>query len=152
MRTGKRPFLVAVLTISLAALFAVGAEAVVGPTTPGYRVICNPDNPLRETDRRFLQDLFLKKVTVWPDGQTARPVDLGPNSPLRRLFTSEILKRPVEAVRSYWQQRIFAGQEVPPPEVGSEDEVVRFVLGQRGSVGYVSNETALRGAKVLMVR
>ena len=45
-----------------------------------------------------------------------RPVDLRPNAATRRLFSERMLRRSVAAVRSYWQQRIFSGRGVPPPE------------------------------------
>jgi len=54
-------------------------------------------------------------------------------------------------VRSYWQQRIFSGRGVPPPEVDSDADVVRFVLKYRGSVGYVSGRAEIGKAKVLTV-
>ncbi len=71
-----------------------------------------------------------------------RPADLVPGSPARRKFTEEILKRSVEAVRGYWQQRIFSGRDVPPPEVETDEEVVKYVLKYTGAVGYVSGGIA----------
>lgn len=118
----------------------------------GYQVIRNPDNPIEAVDRQFLEDAFLKKKTTWPDGAAIRPVDLAPASTARRQFSDDVLRRPVDAIRSYWQQRIFAGRELPPPEFGNDAEVVRFVLKERGAVGYVSNGAALNGAKPLTVK
>lgn len=118
----------------------------------GYQIIRNPDNPIDAVDRQFLEDAFLKKKTVWPDGAGIRPVDLAPASVARRQFSDDVLRRPVDAIRSYWQQRIFAGRELPPPELGTDAEVVRFVLRERGAVGYVSNGAALNGAKPLNVK
>jgi ABC-type phosphate transport system substrate-binding protein len=118
----------------------------------GYQVIRNPDNPIETVDRQFLKDAFLKKKTTWPDGAAIRPVDLAPASTTRHQFSDDVLRRPVDAIRSYWQQRIFAGRELPPPELGNDAEVVRFVLRERGAVGYVSNEAALNGAKPLTVK
>jgi ABC-type phosphate transport system substrate-binding protein len=119
---------------------------------PAYRIICHPDNPIATADRQFVGDLFLKKINTWPTGEASRPVDLAPGSPVRRAFTEEVLRRPVEAVRSYWQQRIFAGRDLPPPELDSDDAVVKYVLKHRGAIGYVSGQAALGGAKVLTIR
>ena len=49
-----------------------------------------------------------------------------------------MLKRSVAAVRSYWQQRIFSGRDVPPPEVDTENQVIKYVAGDPGALGYVS--------------
>jgi hypothetical protein len=55
-------------------------------------------------------------------------------------------------VRQYWLQRIFAGHDVPPPEVGSDALVVRFVAAHAGAVGYVSPAAVLNGVKIVHVR
>jgi hypothetical protein len=135
------------LVLSFAALFAHAGEPRVG-----YRIICHPGNPIEIVDRHFLEDAFLKKTATWPDLGVLRPFDLVADSPVRRRFSEAVLRRPVEAVRSYWQQRIFSGREVPPPEFDSDNAVVRAVLRDRGAVAYVSDEAALSGAKVLTVR
>jgi len=96
-------------------------------------------------DRKFLADAFLKKTTRWDDGELIRPVDQVPDSPVRRKFSEDVVKRSVAAVRSYWQQVIFTGRGVPPPEVGGDDEVVRYVLKYSGAVGYVSEAQRRRG-------
>jgi len=117
----------------------------------GYQVIVHPNAPSTAVDRQFLEDAFLKKVTMWPRGEAIRPADLTPNSNVRREFTEAVLKRSVEAVRSYWQQRIFAGRDLPPPEFNTDDNVVKYVLTHEGAVGYVSGSANLKEAKVLTV-
>ena len=116
------------------------------------RVIVNPDNATGVVDRKFLAEAFLKKVTRWPNDELIRPVDQDPGSPTRRAFSDGVLKRSVSAVKSYWQQMVFSGGGVPPPELDSEGDVVKFVLKNRGAVGYVSVGVNLQGAKLLTVR
>jgi ABC-type phosphate transport system substrate-binding protein len=116
-----------------------------------YVVVVHPGNPVATLDRKFLEEAFLKKTTRWPNDQVIRPVDLVPSSPVRRQFTDDVLKRPVEAVKGYWQQRIFSGRDVPPPELNSDSDVIKYVLQYEGAVGYVSSGTPLGGAKVIVV-
>jgi hypothetical protein len=94
---------------------------------------------------------FFKRTTRWGDGQVIRPVDLRPDSPVRREFSNRVLKRSVMAVRSYWQQRIFSGRELPPPELESDAAVLRFVQGSPGAIGYVSATTKLSEVKLIPV-
>lgn len=117
-----------------------------------FRVIVNPDTPAESIDRRFLADAFLKKVTRWPSDELIRPVDLGPESAVRRRFSNDVLSRSVGAIKSYWQQMVFSGRGVPPPELDSDGDVVRFVLRNRGAVGYVSASGDVAGAKIISVR
>ena len=139
------------LAAALVALITVPSTRALSARS-GYQIICHPSNPVAAADRQFLEDTFLKKVKEWPTGKTARPVDLYPSSMVRRQFSEEILKRPIEAVRSYWQQRIFAGRDLPPPEVNNDDDVIRHILRDPGAVGYVSGAAKLTGVKILTVR
>jgi ABC-type phosphate transport system substrate-binding protein len=120
--------------------------------TPTYRIIVNPGNSASSLDRRFIEDVFLKKIKSWPSGEVARPVDREPNSGVRRRFTEEVLRRPLAAVRAYWQQRIFSGREVPPPEFDRDEEIIQYVMKNPGAIGYVSEGTALIGPRLITIR
>jgi ABC-type phosphate transport system substrate-binding protein len=137
--------LVLLVTALCATLFAQSAPSV-------YQVVVNPNNPSSAVDREFLEDAFLKKIATWPSGEAIRPVDLAPESPVRRRFSEEILRRSVDAVKGYWQQRIFSGRDVPPPELDTSEDVVKYVLRYEGAVGYVSGSAKLEGVKVVSVR
>lgn len=119
---------------------------------PGYRVIAHPDNPSSSVERTFLADAFLKKTTRWRHGETIRPVDLTADAPARRRFSDDVLNRSVATVRSYWQQLIFSGRGVPPPELDGDADVLRYVRKYPGAVGYVSGSANVAAVKVLTVR
>jgi hypothetical protein len=63
-----------------------------------------------------------------------------------------VRRRSAAAIRSYWQQRIFTGRGVPPPELESDAAVLRYVQTHRGGVGYVSEAVPLSGVNVITVR
>lgn len=144
--------LVTLTLMLLLALTALAATVRAGESAPpAYLVIVHPESPLDSLNRRFLADAFLKKVTRWPDQSVIQPADLSPRSATREAFSKKVLKRSVAAVKAYWQQRIFSGRGVPPPQFGSEESVVTYVLEHQGAVGYVSDETDLKGAKAVEV-
>lgn len=118
----------------------------------GYQIIANERNPASAASREFLADVFLKRAGRWDSSQSAFPVDQRSDSRVRRAFSLSVLKRPVSAVRSYWTQRIFSGRDVPPPELGSDDAVIRFVASHPGAVGYISTGPIPAGTKRLEVR
>jgi ABC-type phosphate transport system substrate-binding protein len=136
----------------LAALAILPCVRVSAEAAPGFRVIVNAQNQVTSVDRRFLADAFLKKTTRWGDGQPIRPVDLGPDAAVRQRFSDDVLRRSVSAVKSYWQQLVFSGRDVPPPELDSDEEVVRYVARYPGAVGYVSPAASLAGVRAVMVR
>jgi ABC-type phosphate transport system substrate-binding protein len=143
----KRAALVSVLSAGLVTLVPFRGYA-----PPSYRVIVNSGNASDSLDRRFVAEAFLKKATRWPDGGAILPVDLATDSPARRRFSEEVLGRSVEAVKSYWQQLIFSGRGVPPPELDSEVDVVKYVARHPGGLGYVSGTADIAGVKAVAVR
>jgi ABC-type phosphate transport system substrate-binding protein len=145
------PLVYTTLVLAFSALAATvsAKEAPPEAAPPAYRIIVHPTNPANTVSKILLQDAFLKKTTRWPDDRNIRPADLKASSPVRVRFTEEVLGRTVAAVRSYWQQRIFSGRGVPPPELDSDQKVVAYVLEHEGAVGYVSGTANLQGAKTV---
>lgn len=138
---------IAGMLLMAAGLLPAGAAAA-----EGYRIIVHPKNPEDAVKRAFLAAVFLRKATSWPNGDPVEPVDLPRASSVRAAFSGEVLGRTVAAVKSYWQQIIFSGRGLPPPELDSEEAVVRYVNEHLGGVGYVSQNVDIGAAKVVGVR
>jgi hypothetical protein len=145
--------------IALAALFAVavalalaGTGVAVAAAPAGFHLVAHPQNPAASLEREFLADAFLKKAIRWPSGDTIQPVDLRADAPARARFTEQVLRRSIAAVRSYWQQRIFTGRGVPPPELESDAAVIQYVQTHPGAVGYVSDRADVGAVKIIAVR
>lgn len=149
-----RALRIAIFLVLVALVLATprGTVSAQGAPTPAYVVIVHPSNAEATLRRAFVEDAFLKKATAWPNNEAIRPVDLSPQSPVRRRFSEEVLKRSVEAVRIYWQQIIFAGRDIPPAELDTDEEVVKYVLKHPGGIGYVSGTANTGGAKIVTVK
>lgn len=140
-------------TLLLILLGVTGAGlALANEPAPAFRVVVHPDNPTASLSREFLSDAFLAKTKRWPGGEAISPVDLRFEAPARARFSEQVLRRSVFAVRAYWHQRIFAGRGVPPPELDTDEAVMRYVASRRGAVGYVSGQATTASVKVVAVR
>jgi len=117
-----------------------------------FRIVVNPANNITTLDQKVLADIFLKKTTFWPDMKNILVVDLASTSPVRRQFSEQVLEKPISAVRNYWQQLLFSGREVPPPELKNDEEMVSFVSTHENAIGYVSGNADLRGLKTIRIR
>jgi ABC-type phosphate transport system substrate-binding protein len=140
------------LVFILVTVIAVSAAIAEAHAQTAFQIIVHPDNPISSLDRKFLADVFLKKKTRWSDDSVIRPVDLTPKSAARRRFSEEILRRSVDAVRSYWRQVIYSGRGVPPPELDTDTDIVSFVRQNKKAIGYVSGGADTDGVKVLQVK
>lgn len=139
--------LILVMVVAMLGAPALRANEVQG----AYVIVVNPANPRTTLDRKFVEDAFLKRATRWPDGVAIHPVDLSPSSPVRRRFSEEVLARSVAIVRIYWQQHIFAGRDVPPPELDTDADVVQYVLKRDGGIGYVSAAANVGACKTVTI-
>jgi len=119
--------------------------------TDGFRVIVHADSPVSSLTRDRLSKLFLKKVTNWENGQAVLPIDLGDSSSVRETFSKQVHGKSLSAVRAYWQQKIYSGADVPPPQAGSDAEAIAYVRSHPGAVGYVSatpSDPAVKTVKI----
>jgi hypothetical protein len=117
-----------------------------------YKVVVHPDNPIAAIDRQFLRDAYLRKSSGWTSGATIRPIDLPGRYAARGRFVQEVLKKSPSQLKSYWNQLIFSGKGVPPPEAATPAEVIAHVLAHEGGVGYLPIDADIGGAKVIKVR
>ena len=148
----RRGYIASALALGLVLGFGASVRVADASDAAELKIIIHPSNSARAVDKGFLSDAFLKKVTRWPSGETIRPLDQRPDTAVRRSFSRGILKRTVAAVRSYWQQRIFSGRDVPPPELDSDASVIAYVERTPGAVGYVSGDAKLGSSRELQVQ
>lgn len=132
-------------------LVAVLLAAVSGPVLAGdgFKIVAHPAHPSDRVSRAVLSGVFLKKSTRWPDGRAAAPAEPTDDA-LRERFAARIHGRKLAAVKAYWNQLVFSGREVPPPEKPDE-ALVAWVRATPGAVAYVAPATATDGVKVLAV-
>ena len=117
----------------------------------GYKVIVNNANGKSSLAKKDVSQLFLKKTPKWSDGTPVVAVDQTEKAAARERFTQEIHGKSVSAVKSYWQQQIFSGRDVPPVEKSSDAQVIAFVKQNAGAIGYVGEGADTAGVKVVAV-
>lgn len=117
-----------------------------------YKIIVHPGNPATAIDRQFLRDAYLRKTNDWAGGAEILPIDLTARYSVRERFGHDVLKKTPSQLKNYWNQQIFSGKGVPPPEADTADSVVSYVLANPGAVGYVPLDADTREAKVIKVK
>ncbi len=116
-----------------------------------FQLIANSSVPASGLTKSAAAAIFLKKTLKWEDGTAIVPVDQGEKSPVRESFTTFVHGKSVAAIKSFWQQQIFSGRDVPPTEQPSDAQVLALVRSTPGAVGYVSAKTQVSGVKVIDV-
>lgn len=116
----------------------------------GYKLIVNSSNSVSSLSRGEVARIFLKKSTRFPNGRGASPVDLAVNSSVRDSFSKDVQGKSASAVDAYWQQQIFSGKDIPPPQK-SETAAIDFVRSNEDAIAYVSAGADTSGVKVINV-
>jgi ABC-type phosphate transport system substrate-binding protein len=136
---------IAIALLAGAALVAVPAQAA------SYKVIVNNSVSVSSLSKKAASDLFLKKTTKWESGAAVTPVDQLDSSNTREGFSKAVHGKTAAAVKSYWNQQIFSGRDVPPVEKKSDAEVLAFVRSTTGAIGYVSETASADGVRVVTI-
>jgi ABC-type phosphate transport system substrate-binding protein len=130
-------------------------QAPAAGVSPGFLVIVNAENPAASLPREEVERMFTKRIVRWerwPGQPRVDPVDQRYSAPVREVFTREIHGKNPARIRSYWNRLIFSGRGAPPPERDSDEDVVDFVLKNRGAIGYVSARASLpRGVRAVTI-
>lgn len=135
-----------ILAIALAMLVGTTAFAA----NP-YKIVVNNNVKVDSLSKKAASDLFLKKTAKWPSGAAVVPVDQVDTASVRDAFSRSVHGKPTAAVKSFWNQQIFSGRDVPPVEKRSDAEVLSFVRSTAGAIGYVSEGAATDGVRVVPV-
>jgi ABC-type phosphate transport system substrate-binding protein len=125
--------------------------AVLLSNAQSYKVIVNKANPNVTLTTKEVSNFFLKKKTKWDNGEKVLPIDLNSRSAVRQSFSKEVIGKSVGAVKSYWQQYVFAGKGNPPIEKNSDTDVINYIKAHSGSIGYVSPQADISDVKELKI-
>jgi hypothetical protein len=120
--------------------------------TPEFKTVVNVSNPISQVSRLDLSRIFLKKELRWPNGLMIAAADQALDSPTRESFSQEVHRKSSQAVENYWRKLLFSGKGTPPLKLDSDEEVLDFVRGNVGAIGYVAGDAEVGdGVKVLTV-
>jgi len=108
-----------------------------------FLIIVNEANPVDAIQKSEISKILLKKTTKWDNGETILPIDLEKKSKARSAFTKDVHGRSVSSIKDYWKRQVISGDGVPPPEVATDTDVLKFVMNNPGAIGYVSGSTPL---------
>lgn len=112
-------------------------------------VIVNASNANYGLDQIDIEQIYLGKKSVFPDGTRAVPVDQDESSNVRTTFNDKVLGKTNSQLKAYWSRRVFTGKGTPPQQVGSDADVVKLVSENANLVGYVNASAVDDSVKVV---
>jgi hypothetical protein len=100
-------------------------------------------------DESMVQKIYSGKV-VEVGGVSVAAVHLRSGSPQRNLFLQTYLNQDEEKYTAYWTVRRYIGKGVPPRELASAADVISFVQGTPGALGYIDENDVKPGLNILL--
>ncbi len=132
------------IVVSVAAL-ALAVLLLPAPSSggDGFVMVVNAANPTDRLTRAEVSQLFLRRVTAWPNGVPVVPCDLSATHPVRAAFSAGVHRKPAWYVVAFWQQEIASARTQPPSVYGEEAAALAAVRARLGAIAYVSEAATL---------
>lgn len=125
------------LILILCAVLFTGVTAHAG----GLVLIVNKSVYVSSMSLAELQNVFLGKTVLWPDGKKIKVCMLKAGDTHDK-FLNDVLGMSNVQFDTYWKQVIFTGKGRPPQTVDTEEEMVNYVTATEGAVGYIDSGTS----------
>ena len=135
----------------LAILLFFARDSGLARADSGFRVIVNSANPVASIRKDQLGQMLLKSRTSWSNGNRVLPVDQRIGSHVRDVVSNAVHGRSASVIKNWWNQQIFAGKGVPPPELATDAKVVAYVSANPGAVGYVSIDAPIGDTRAVTI-
>ncbi len=111
-------------------------------------VITGSSTSVDSIDEGTIGKIFLGKTKSLPNGSPVEFVVLKSGG-VHEDFLKHFVKKSPSQFKTYWKKQVFTGKGKQPKSFDSEAELVAYVIGKSGVIGYVSAGTDAAGAKVI---
>jgi ABC-type phosphate transport system substrate-binding protein len=138
-----------ILTLSLSlSLIPIGARA-----TSDIVVIVNQKNPVTAIMASELEDYFMKRNRMWPNGTAVRFFDQRDENETRKIFLKKFVKKTSREIELYWiGEKIYTGN-IAPIQITSDSMVTSMVSRFPGGIGYVSSKYKIpKNIKTIVIK
>lgn len=114
------------------------------------KIIANPSVRTESISAAELRSVFLEEKRSLGNGSHVEPV-LSKGGPAHAAFLKEYLGQTDDALQNHYRSLVFTGKGSMPKVLHSDEEVVAYVAGTRGAIGYVGSTAAREGVRTLAV-
>ena len=102
--------------------------------------VVSAKNPVGMLSKSQIADIFMGKMTRFPDGRMILPIDQTENSSVREKFYFKFADKSPAQIKAFWSKIIFTGRGQPPPVVSNDTEVKTFIAKHPGAIGYIEQK------------
>ena len=136
-------YTILVRLLLLCIVFSLESNQEVQAQDNGFVVIVNQGNPIGQMTVGQVKLYYLRKIKKrWPSIQkNIRPVDRVGTPSVKNLFLKQVVRMSNGAMSQYFTQKQYTNAETPPIRLSNDTQVVNYVQGHVGAIGYISKGT-----------
>lgn len=104
-------------------------------------VIVNAKNQVGTLGPAEIRKYFLKEHLAWGNGEKVRSVDRKGMTPEKKAFLEKLIKMTDTELEQFWVSKRYEKGVPIPPKLGSDQEVIEYVVSYDGAIGYVNSKS-----------
>jgi ABC-type phosphate transport system substrate-binding protein len=97
-----------------------------------------------------VSDIFLGKLSRFPNGSPAVPIDQLEGSAARDEFYAKFIGKSPAQVKAFWAKIIFTGRGQPPKEVSNSIELKKRIFENPAAIGYIDETMVDDSVRVVL--
>lgn len=100
-------------------------------------VVVSAQNSVATLTHNQLADLYLGRVSRFPNGQPATPLDQPEHSSAYTTFYRKYLNQTPAKIKMHWAGLVFTGRGQPPRSVADSKAMADYVSAHKSAIGYL---------------
>lgn len=114
-----------------------GVVSFPGMAHAEFVIVVSSRSPVTALTSEQAAQVFLGKVSVFPNGDQAIPLDQPEGAAIRNEFYDKLTNKTPKQVLAYRANMVFSGKGRPPKELPSSKDVKKIVADNLNTIGYM---------------
>jgi ABC-type phosphate transport system substrate-binding protein len=122
------------------ATFGLALNLAAGAASADVVAVVSANSTIITLSKAQVTDIFLGRVSRFPDGAQAVPIDQAEGSVVRDQFYVKVAGKSPAQVKAFWSKIIFTGRGQPPKAVSTSIEMKKRIAENPAAIGYIESQ------------
>jgi|SRR5882757_1874951 len=120
--------------------FALTLSLAAGGSSADVVAVVSANSTIMTLSKAQVTDIFLGRVSRFPDGAQAVPIDQAEGSVVRDQFYVRVAGKSPAQIKAFWSKIIFTGRGRPPKAVSNSIDVKKRIAENPAAIGYIESQ------------
>jgi ABC-type phosphate transport system substrate-binding protein len=137
---------IGVTVIALA--LSLATDAVIADVV----AVISAKSPVNVLSKNQVADIFLGRLSRFPDGSQAVPIDQAEGAVARDEFYNSFTGKSAAQLKAHWSKIIFTGRGQPPKAVANSAEIKTLLAQSPNAIGYIDRSLLDDSVRVVLTQ